>query len=77
MCGIQQSHVPSSSLIDSSSTFSTNTSLYSTITNMKVFNLHEAGPASNMKLEDVNTPTNVGDNEVIIETKAISINPAD
>ncbi|CAB9514274.1 alkenal/one oxidoreductase, chloroplastic [Seminavis robusta] len=53
---------------------STSTSLPAT---MKAFVLHEAGPASNLKLEDVPVPTDIGDDEVLIATKAISINPVD
>jgi NADPH:quinone reductase-like Zn-dependent oxidoreductase len=67
--------ISSSSIINSPSV-PTRTSLYFATT-MKVYNLHEAGPASNLKLEDVDKPTDVGDNEVLIETKAISINPVD
>lgn len=44
---------------------------------MKAYNLYEAGPASNLKLEEVPTPTALDDDEVLIETNAISINPVD
>lgn len=44
---------------------------------MKAFVLHEAGSAANLKLEDVPLPDSVGVDQVLIKTKAISINPVD
>ena len=43
---------------------------------MKAYVLHEAGGAENLVLEDVEKPV-PGPDDVLIETKAISINPVD
>lgn len=43
---------------------------------MKAYVLHEAGSVENLVLSDIEKPE-IGDDEVLVETKAISINPVD
>ena len=44
---------------------------------MKAYHLHACGPVSNLKLEEVPKPSQLAEHEVLIETKAIAINPVD
>ena len=43
---------------------------------MKAFTLKESGGVENLKLTEVDKPTNKAD-EVLVKVKAISINPVD